>query len=94
MKKWLGIFFASLGAFCLLIAAFNVAVDPFGIFGDRFLNYYEYNMTQNPRIAKISIGIAEPTPLTVLPTEITLPLSSGLGVITLGRLQNGTSATV
>ena len=54
MKKWLGIFFASLGAFCLLIAAFNAAVDPFGVFGDRFLNYYEYNMTQNPRIAKIA----------------------------------------
>jgi len=54
MKKWLGIFFASLGAFCLLIAAFNMAVDPFGVFGDRLLNYYEYNMTQNPRIAKIA----------------------------------------
>ncbi len=54
MKKFLVTFFVSLALFCALIAFFNVAVDPFGIFGDRFFNYYEYNMTQNPRIAKIA----------------------------------------
>ncbi len=54
MKKFLVTFFVSLALFCALIAAFNITVDPFGIFGDRFFNYYEYNMTQNPRIAKIA----------------------------------------
>lgn len=54
LKKFLLTFFISLTLFCALIATFNIAVDPFGIFGDRILNYYEYNMTQNPRIAKIA----------------------------------------
>lgn len=54
MKKWIGIFFGALALFCVLLAAFNIAIDPFGIFGDRLLDYYEYNMTQNPRIAKIA----------------------------------------
>lgn len=54
MKKFLTTFFISLTLFCVLFALFNIAVDPFGIFGDRILNYYEYNMTQNPRIAKIA----------------------------------------
>ena len=54
LKKWLVTFFVSLGLFSLLIAGFNVAVDPFGVFGDRIFDYYAYNMTQNPRIAKIA----------------------------------------
>lgn len=41
----------------LLTAAlplFNWAVDPFGVFGDRFLEWDSYNMTKNPRAAKIA----------------------------------------
>lgn len=53
MKKWLFAFFASLALFCGLIVAFNIVVDPFGVFGDSFFDYYSYNMTQNPRVAKI-----------------------------------------
>ena len=36
------------------IAGFNVAVDPFGVFGDKWLDWYAYDMTQNPRIAKLA----------------------------------------
>lgn len=53
IKNWLKIFFISLAVFALLMAGFNTAVDPFGIFGDKIFNYYSYDMTQNPRIAKI-----------------------------------------
>ena len=54
LKNWLLIFFISLAAFSLCFAAFNIAVDPFGVFGDRLLDYWTYDMTQNPRIAKIA----------------------------------------
>lgn len=53
IKKWLGIFFASIVVFALIMAGINAAVDPFGIFGDKIFDYYSYNMTQNPRTAKI-----------------------------------------
>ncbi|MDD6484982.1 MAG: polysaccharide deacetylase family protein [Clostridiales bacterium] len=53
-KKWIAVFFCCLGAFSAVMAGFNIAVDPFGVFGDRFLDYYAYDMTQNPRIAKIA----------------------------------------
>lgn len=54
LKKW----FFWMGLVCVLMtAAFmicNMAVDPFGVFGDRVFNWYEYNMTLNPRVAKIA----------------------------------------
>ena len=54
LRKYLIIFFLSLSAVAAVIAGFNVAVDPFGVFGDRFLVYWSYDMTQNPRVAKIA----------------------------------------
>ena len=53
-KKWLTVFLITCFAVCVLFAAYNALVDPFGIFGDRLLRYPEYSMTQNPRIAKIA----------------------------------------
>lgn len=38
---------------CFLVL-FNVVVDPFGVFGDPFINRYSYDMTNNPRVAKIA----------------------------------------
>jgi peptidoglycan/xylan/chitin deacetylase (PgdA/CDA1 family) len=38
----------------LAYAAVNVAVDPFGVFGDSVFDWYSYDMTQNPRAAKIA----------------------------------------
>jgi len=54
LKKWLAVFAAGAAAVCVLYAGFQIAVDPFGIFGDRFFNWYAYDMTQNPRAAKIA----------------------------------------
>ena len=35
-------------------AASNLIVDPFGVFGDGCYNWYSYNMTQEPSVAKIA----------------------------------------
>ncbi|MGM9566952.1 MAG: hypothetical protein ACI3W6_02075 [Clostridia bacterium] len=37
-----------------VFCGFNVATDPFGVFGDPLFHWYDYNMTQNPRTAKIA----------------------------------------
>jgi len=34
--------------------SFNALIDPFGAFGDPILNWYSYNFTSNPRVAKIA----------------------------------------
>lgn len=53
-KKWL-IAFCCTGILLLgAMVAFNVLIDPFGIFGDRILGWHSYNATQNPRTAKIA----------------------------------------
>ena len=39
-------------------------------------------------------GIAVPTPFIVRPSEIVVARSSGIGVMMLGNVQNGTSETV
>lgn len=53
-KKWFFMFLI----FSLIIfggiISFNVIIDPFGVFGDRFLDWYSYDMTQNPRVAKVA----------------------------------------
>lgn len=53
-QSWLLLFLCT----CLLlagaVAAFNIAVDPFGVFGDPLLHWYSYNETNNPRAAKIA----------------------------------------
>lgn len=54
IKRWLAIFCLVAVLTGAMYAAFNMAVDPFGVFGDRLLNYGEYNMTQNPRVAKMA----------------------------------------
>lgn len=38
----------------MLFAVYNVILDPFGVFGDPVLDWYEYDMTMNPRVAKIA----------------------------------------
>ncbi len=52
-KKWLIMLPLCALAALLLVGAFNVAVDPFGVFGDRIFNWYGYNETNNPRVAKL-----------------------------------------
>ena len=53
-KKWIVIFISTVIVLGALTAGFNALVDPFGIFGDAVFDWYAYNMTQNPRIAKIA----------------------------------------
>lgn len=52
-KKWLIIFFATMVVCAGALVGFNVAVDPFGVFGDKIMKWDSYNMTNNPRVAKI-----------------------------------------
>ncbi|MBQ8510330.1 MAG: hypothetical protein IJ493_10540 [Clostridia bacterium] len=53
-KKWLVMFISTLSLVLLLYGGFNIAVDPFGVFGDPILDWYSYNETLNPRAAKIA----------------------------------------
>lgn len=52
-KRWLA---AAMMAVVLAICwiGLNILVDPFGVFGDRLYQWYGYNMTENPAVAKIS----------------------------------------
>ena len=48
LHKWLALFAGMCVVTAALFALFNVAVDPFGVFGDRLMNWYAYDITQNP----------------------------------------------
>lgn len=53
-KKW---FISFIISFLLIIggyALFNILVDPFGVFGDVIYDWASYDMTVNPRVAKIA----------------------------------------
>ena len=53
-KKWLVSFILTVFGLLALLGGLNLAVDPFGIFGDRLFSWYSYDMTLNPRAAKIA----------------------------------------
>src|SRR5690606_11002775 len=53
-RKWIMIFILTVISVGTLTAGFNALVDPFVIFGDVVFDWYAYNMTQNPRVAKIA----------------------------------------
>ncbi len=53
-KKWLVMFFTTVAFMLVLICVFNLITDPFGVFGDKIMNWYSYDITNNPRTAKIS----------------------------------------
>ena len=46
-------FLATAAAVALLIAGFNVLVDPYGAFGDPLLHWWSYDETRNPKLAKM-----------------------------------------
>lgn len=54
LKAWLLYMLLSLAICGLAFAGFNWAVDPFGVFGDKLMNWYAYDMTNNPRVSKIA----------------------------------------
>ena len=53
-KKWMIIFICFALLTGTVVGLFNVAADPFGVFGDRIMNWYAYDMTNNPRASKIA----------------------------------------
>jgi len=53
-SKWLVMFGVSIILALLLIVGANVLVDPFGVFGDPIFDWYSYNETNNPRVAKLA----------------------------------------
>ena len=54
LKKWIVIMLAAMLLCACLFMAMNILVDPFGVFGDVLLDWYSYDMTMNPRTAKIA----------------------------------------
>ena len=54
LHHWLAVFLLAALAAALLVGAWNLILDPFGVFGDPVLDWYEYDMTMNPRVAKIA----------------------------------------
>lgn len=53
-KKWLVMLPLTILLVMGCCAAFNMLVDPFGVFGDPILDWYSYNETNNPRVAKLA----------------------------------------
>ncbi len=53
-KKWLIAFFSTFAGVFFLLGAFNYITDPFGVFGDKIMRWFNYDITNNPRTAKIS----------------------------------------
>lgn len=53
-KKWCIMFALSVVLITFGYALFNILIDPFGVFGDPIIDWYSYNMTNNPRAAKIA----------------------------------------
>lgn len=54
LKRWLLLFVGVCLVCTAAFAAFNALVDPFGVFGDKLLDWYGYDMTMNPRVAKVA----------------------------------------
>ena len=53
-KKLLLVILSLLLIALLLLAAINITIDPFGVFGDRFFDWYAFNITRNPQAAKVA----------------------------------------
>ena len=53
-KKWVLVFLVTVLVLAALLAALNLAADPFGAFGDRLLSWFSYDETNNPRVAKFT----------------------------------------
>lgn len=53
-KKWLVMLPLTLLLVMGCCAVFNMLIDPFGVFGDPILDWYSYNETNNPRVAKLA----------------------------------------
>ena len=53
-KRWLALFLATVVLLGAAVVAFNYWVDPFGVFSHKAMEWPSYEMTLNPRTAKIT----------------------------------------
>lgn len=53
-KKWISILLIGVILSMCVLFIFNYIVDPFGVFGDKYFDWYSYNIKKNPRVAKIA----------------------------------------
>lgn len=53
-KKWLMMLAGAILLALALCAGANLLMDPFGVFGDPIFDWYSYNETNNPRVAKLA----------------------------------------
>ena len=53
-KRWFIIFLVIMLVAFGTVAALNLIVDPFSVFGDRLYSWYSYGMTNNPKTAKFA----------------------------------------
>ena len=53
-KRWLALFLATVVMLGAAVVAFNYWVDPFGVFSHKAMEWPSYEMTLNPRTAKIT----------------------------------------
>ena len=53
-KRWCLMFLGSVVLLAVLLMGLNVLTDPFGAFGDPIFQWWSYNETNNPRIAKMA----------------------------------------
>lgn len=51
--KWLLLLVVSILLIAFGMMTFNMVTDPFGVFGDRFYQWWSYDETNNPRVSKI-----------------------------------------
>ena len=50
--KWLVMFLLTVLLVAMIVPAFNIITDPYGAFGDPVMQWWAYDMTMNPRLAK------------------------------------------
>ena len=53
-KRWFIMLICAALIVTASIALINICIDPFGVFGDDFMKWYSYDMTNNPKVAKFS----------------------------------------
>jgi peptidoglycan/xylan/chitin deacetylase (PgdA/CDA1 family)/RNase H-fold protein (predicted Holliday junction resolvase) len=53
-RKWCITFVVSVILVLLGLIISNIIIDPFGVFGDKLFNWFSYDITNNPRVAKIT----------------------------------------
>ncbi|MCL2699445.1 MAG: polysaccharide deacetylase family protein [Defluviitaleaceae bacterium] len=53
-KRWFIMLLCAVSVIAAAIAALNIVIDPFSVFGDRLMNWHSYGMTNNPKTAKLA----------------------------------------